>query len=376
MPRASGVANSADRRAWLRSYHYYRAILFEQPAGAEAMELCRAVLEATDLPVPDLMMSDGPPTEPLASRDGAVSEAAIETPASLARRGTPAGIHDGLPFFKEENFWAEPWRLNVSAERMLTKLAKDASRGKDAEFLLPDPGAWKSWAIGVKGKPYAIGALRGVDVLKGLWFGGVLTELGKIERRRIIWQIGPSAVVARTMKLRFPDTTTLIACKPIEMPSSVAFLRASFPDAAIRVVADGTEAIDWAADDFVFVPISAAPTVTPPSLDLVIDVLALQTTDGDTATSLVDHAFDLGALYFYSLAFGGTSPDWPMADVRPLIERRFWMHQLPIDSIIDWSVAAMMDEGYAARGWIKRPEDVKYWKLTQQYLVGWRRVAV
>ncbi len=81
----------------------------------------------------------------------------------------------------------------------------------------------------------------------------------------------------------------------------------------------------------------------------------------DTAASEAHsrRALDLGARYVASTGFSGPSPDWPIADGTSRFDSYFWMHELPIEPVVDWQFSAMIDEGYAAGGWIRPPETME-----------------
>ncbi len=69
---------------------------------------------------------------------------------------------------------------------------------------------------------------------------------------------GPSAIVARALKLGCRTKRLLISGDLRALPATAAFLRQSFPAAVIATVGAKDERVDWAAADFVFAPSEVA----------------------------------------------------------------------------------------------------------------------
>lgn len=377
------IPNSADRRAWLRSYHYYRSKLMEESVGAEALALCQPLIDAAGGWTPP------PPKAPPVDANGAGGSgetieteapenpvppgAKNEAPQQLA--GTPAGIHHGMPFFKEGRVFADPWRLPEKPKRVLKYYAAESLAGEDGDLVLPEPELWRKWTARVGQHSYGIGSLRMLDVLRGLRLAGILSELERADGRPIIWQIGPNGTIARALKLKFPAATILVSCEPWEMVSPIAFLRKTMADCNLRVVADPAElGGNWADLDYVFVPRSMIERLAPPRLDLTLDAMALQLSTAENVEAHARKAYELGCLFVFFLTLSGESPEWPIIETVPSFEPFFWLHQMPVRPVIDWQVAAMIDEGFAGRGFIDRPEEIKHWRLNNHFTMGWRRL--
>ena len=388
------IPNSADRRAWLRSYHYYRSKLMEEPSGAEAIALCQPLIDAAGgwrAPPPWVSLiadsdsgaisaeeSDDPDPKPSQAEKpekpvppGAKNEA----PAELA--GTPAGIHHGMPFSKEGRVVADPWRLPEKPKRILKYFATEALAGDEADLLMPEPEFWRKWTAKVGANGYGIGSLRAFDVLRGLRMAGILSQLEQAADRAIIWQIGPSAAIARAMKMKLPGATYLVSCEPWEMVSPVAFLRKAMPEAKLMVAGDAADlAKAWDSFDFIFVPSAMMSELAPPRLDLALDAMSLQLSPPEIAEAHARHVYALGCLFVFGLTLSGESPQWPIVATNPAFERFFWMHQMPLRPIVDWQIASMIDEGFVGRGFFGRPEETKYWKLNVHFMMGWRKLRV
>lgn len=376
---AAPTPNSADRRAWLRTYHYYRSKLMEEETGAATIDALRPLIEADGAwtaPVIEGAPEPSPPPPP--PQPGKKPKIVNDTPKNLpppALAGTPAGIHHALPFYKEGRMFADPWRLPEKATSILHYFAREALAGSDADLLIPEPTQWRDWVAKIDGNGYGLTSLRGLDILRGLRMASILSELERSDEAPIVWQIGPSAATARIIQERLPRVRTVITCEPWEMVSPVTFLKEAMPDASVTVLADPAtlpEAI--AANDFVFVPTAAIGAMQLPRLDLVLDAMSLLLRDEAVATAHAKRAHEIGAKYVYLLTIDGESPVWPLQAVRPAFMPYFWTHQLPLEGVVDWQMATMADEGFIARGYLGRPEDIKYWRLNPHFTMGWRRL--
>jgi hypothetical protein len=112
---------------------------------------------------------------------------------------------------------------------------------------------------------------------------------------------------------------------------------------------------DWQTVDFIFVPESTIPALTPPRLDLTVDVMALQTMTRSRASRHIARASEWGSRYIYTMS----SRD--QVDLsRPAIERFFWPHPVPARR------DPKLDEMRVATG---LPGDPQF-----AHLVGWRRI--
>jgi len=370
------IPNSADRRAWLRSYHYYRSKLMEEPVGVEAMELCRPLIEADGswtppanvMIPPEPVVEEGAPPKKLKPGE---ENAKNLPPEAIA--GTPAAVHHQMPFFKEGRIFADPWRLPEKAKSVLRYFVKQAATGEDSDLMIPEPELWRKWVPSVGQRGYGIASLRGYDVLRGIRMAGIMSELERLESP-VIWQAGPSATIARAIKSHLSRARLVVSCAPFEMVSSVAFLRASMPDTSVAVVGSG-DAVAKALDDaeIVLVPSHTIGGLDLPRLDFFLDVMSLQLAEPGAAAAQARRAYELGAMYCFALTLDGES-EWPLHPATAALEPYFWLHQMPVRAVLDWQVAAMIDEGFTARGLIGRPEDIKYWKLNTHFTMGWRRL--
>lgn len=373
------VPNSADRRAWLRSYHYYRAKLMEEAVGAEVISICQPLIEADGSWVPPVIEGAPepapPPPPPVEGKKPKVTNEAAKNLAPAELAGTPAAIHHALPFFKEGRIFADPWRLPDKAKSILKYFATKALEGEDADLLMPEPEMWRKWVPTIDGKGYGIVSLRGLDILRGLRMAGILSELERSNAEPIVWQVGPSATTARTLKMRLPRIRMLISCQPWEMVSAMAFLKAAVPDATVAMEADpAAVAGALAENDFVFTPNSAIGGLALPHLDLVLDAMSLQLLGEEAAMTHARKAYELGARYAFALTIDGESPEWKLTSAVPAFEPYFWMHQMPVRAVVEWQMATLIEEGFIARGYLGRPEDIKYWKLNPHFTMGWRRL--
>lgn len=383
------VPNSADRRAWLRSYHYYRSKMMEEPAGAEALAMCADLIAADDSWAPPQNVveasaeMEAPPTAP-GDGDGLVrarkpkpGEEKAKNLAPSALAGSPAAIHHSLPFFKEGRVFADPWRLPEKAKTILQYFAEQALDSEDADLLIPEPDLWRKWVPSIGEQGYGIGSLRALDILRGLRMAGILSELERLDQPPVIWQAGPSITSARALKMKLPRAKFVLSAEPWEMVSPIAFLREMMPDCPVTVMAE-PEGVAEALEhhDFVFVPSSAIASLALPRLDLFLDAMSLQLVDEAVVTAHARKAHQLAATWYFALTLDGDSPEWRIARAVPAFEQYFWVHQMPVRPVVDWQMATLIDEGFVARGYVGRPEDIKYWKLNTHFSMGWRRMKI
>lgn len=376
------LPKSSDRRAWLRSYNYYQAQLMEGPLGAEALALCQPLIDRgggwTYRPAPE----NPPLPEPEAN--GEDTKEKIGPPldsnpreAEQTRLGTPAGIYLRNPVAWEGRGFPDPGRMSEEPKYVMRYYAAEALEGEDADLLIPEIDDSQRWMPKIGEHRYGVVALKSYDVLRGLRQASILSYLEAAEGRPIIWQIGADAVVARALKTRIANATILISCAPWEMVATVASLRQMMPDARMLVTDDAAAvAAAWADKDFILVPTAVVTGLAPPRLDLAIDALGLQLLDTDTAAALIDKAFSWGSLFFFSYALRGESGEWPLIDPLPLAEHNYWMHDMPVQPAIDWMVAGLMDVGLVGRGFARRPELIKLWRVEVRFAMGWRRLKL
>jgi putative sugar O-methyltransferase len=191
--------------------------------------------------------------------------------------------------------------------------------------------------------------------------GGVLTPFRAATSRRIVWEIGGGwGGFAYQFKTLCPNVTYVITGLPIMLLVSAVYLMSAFPEARVHFSGEHGSGISWERweeFDFIFAPESALPSVSPPRLDLALDIAALGAMDATRVESHVQRTFECGAGYIYSM-MPANAPA-AAATIWRQIERLYWPHPIP-----PRGPAGMKDPS--------RTDD----DLDLVHLVGWRRLRV
>ena len=229
------------------------------------------------------------------------------------------------------------------------------------DLFVQESAALGGFGCGLRGDRYNEDTLKFFKAIAALHDGGVLQECRGTIPRRLVWEIGGGwGGFAHQFKTLCPNTTYMITGIPDALLVSAVYLRAvsstsrcrfydsSSPDALFR---------DWEGVDFIFVPENALGRLRPPRVDLTVDIMALRNMAAPRVWSHVQHAFEFGARYFYSiLPAVRASLDGP--SVWGTIERRYWTH--PVPPRVDGD---KFDSGIVRDG-------------DYAHLVGWRRIRV
>jgi hypothetical protein len=206
---------------------------------------------------------------------------------------------------------------------------------------------------------YNADTVRYFKALVALQDGGVLGDC-RGERRRLVWEIGGGwGGLAFQFKTVCPNVTYLITGMPELLLVSAVYLMTAFPAARCRFYGESSDNglwHEWEQVDFVFAPDCTAADLHPPALDMMLDVMVLDSTSSERLALYVDRAADLGARYFFSQLPGPCFPE-AIPRVWRAIERRFWLHQVPppLDAsaffVEDLNQAPVIDDYAQAIGW-------------------------
>ena len=204
--------------------------------------------------------------------------------------------------------------------------------------------------------------IRYFKALTALQDGAVLDQFRSNTERGLVWEIGGGwGGFGLQFKTLHPNVTYLITAVPELLLVSAVYLMTAFPDARFRLhrgCAHDDAWADWQQIDFILAPESELSSVKPPRVDLVVDLMSLRQMTDSRLERHVQHAFELGARYFYSLEPGQIFPAEP-PPAWHAIERLYWPH--PIPPRLDASVLAISAN--------KAPAVDDY-----AHLIGWRRI--
>jgi hypothetical protein len=233
--------------------------------------------------------------------------------------------------------------------------------GKD--LLVAEPAALGGFGCAVGGERYNTDTVRFFNSLVALRDAAVLGGFEHAPSRQLVWEIGGGwGGFAYQFKRLFPNVTYVISGIPELLLVSSVYLLTLFPDAQIRLHRSraGDEVWqDWESADFVLAGEHELLGLSPPRLDLTLDVMALARMTPPRRATHVRAAFECGSRYFYSSSAADAGEE-ASAAVRQAIEPWYWPH--PVPPRVD---AAAEDEGGygAALG-----------ALEYAHLVGWRRI--
>ena len=279
-------------------------------------------------------------------------DAAPETIAALRRQAATNGMQQGA---------AEPDRaMQAHAERDLRRLL---ARG-DERLWIDEPGVLGASGFSSGGRRFNEETLRFFRMMSLLQDAALVDEFRSRGVRRTVWEIGGGwGGFAYHFKRVCPDTTYLISARPEQFLVSAVYLMAMFPDARFRFYDPASPDAfwsDWASVDFAFAPEPAVAGLRPPSLDLVVDVMALEHMSADRVDRHVQLAYDLQARHFLSVHAVSNGNGDGLPTVSPRLERRYWPH------------AVCAPESLARRLSLWSPDG----RVEQTYFLGWRRLRL
>ncbi|MBI3049020.1 MAG: hypothetical protein HYY76_12005 [Acidobacteria bacterium] len=280
-------------------------------------------------------------------------DAAPETIAELRRytaatSGVRAADYDDAP---------RPVRARF--ERDLRRLLV---RG-DSALWVDEPAALGAFGFESGGRRYNEETLRCFRVVSLLQDASLIREFRGAAPRRTVWEIGGSGGFAHHFKTLCPNVTYLMTARPEVLLPAAVYLMTLFPDARFRFYDPQNPRAfwsEWDATDFGFAPESIVARMEPPSLDLTIDLMALERMHPSRLEMHVRRAFDLGCRYIASVCPSG-NPDGDLASpVRPDLERLYWLHPVCAPESLARRLSLTIGEGPVQR----------------TYFLGWKRLLV
>ena len=219
------------------------------------------------------------------------------------------------------------------APELLARLKRDyrlLRRQAGIGLCVPEPEMLGGFGIRWDGGLVNEDSVRSFGALVALQDAGVLPWC-RGGARRLVWEIGGGwGGFAYQFKTVCPDVTYLITAQPEHVLASATYLRTAFPSARVRIHdgdADATWA-DWQRTDFVFATEPLLPSLHPPAVDAVIDLLATEAMTPVRAERHVHYAREFDARFFYSMQRAGRTTSGRDAAAAAL-ERNFWLHPVP-----------------------------------------------
>jgi hypothetical protein len=252
----------------------------------------------------------------------------------------------------------------VGEERSFRAAAENDARRLlargDSRLWVDEPAVFGGFGFITLGKRYNEDTLRFFRAISLLQDAALMKEFRSTTARRIVWEVGGGwGGFAYHFKTLCPNVTYLMTGKPEQFLVSAVYLMTLFPAAAFRFYDPADPDAfwrDWESVDFAFAPECVVRTMTPPSLDLTVDVMALERMNSARLDLHVQRAYDLGSRHFLSV--GAVAGDDEVMPVLPGVERLYWRHPVSAPESLARRLSLSTAEG--------QPE--------RTYFLGWKRL--
>lgn len=241
-------------------------------------------------------------------------------------------------------------------ERKLSALRK---RGR-ADLFVHEHPALGGFGFEIDGGLVNLDTLKFYEALLALDRGAVLEEFRSKDQRRVVWEIGAGwGGFAYQFKTLFPNVTYVVTDFPELFLFSATYLLTVFPDSQASFVTENARIApgQWLDFDFIFVPATALASVSPPQVDLTINMVSFQEMTAEQVQTYVRRAFELECPFLYSLNRERSPYNQELKSVTDIVSRFYWPH---VVDILPVSYQKMLDE---------EPSEGDY-----RHVVGWRRV--
>jgi hypothetical protein len=247
-------------------------------------------------------------------------------------------------------------------ERLARDLRRLLAKGYPA-LRVDEPGALGGFGVNGHGHLYNEDTLRFFRVFTLLQDAALLKDFRDGGARRTVWEIGAGwGGFAYQFKTLCPNVTYLITAPADLMLLSAVYLQSLFPSATFRFYEPTVSHAfwdRWDTVDFVFVPESVIPEMQPPSLDLTVDLMALERMTPPRIAQHVARAYELGARHFFSICPAADPDPALAAPVRSVVERCYWPHPVSAPAFVSWRLGLRSDA----------PDPVG-----RTFLLAWRRL--
>jgi hypothetical protein len=229
------------------------------------------------------------------------------------------------------------------------------------ELLVPEWRPLGGFGFEIDDKLFNIDTLKFFEALIALEKGAVLQEFRGGRDRRLVWEIGAGwGGFAYQFKTLCPDVTYVISDFPELFLYSATYLMTAFPGA--KVAFWGEEPIGgifgrWRELDFVFLPNTALADMTPPRLDLTLNMVSFQEMTDAQVAAYVARAHAANCPFVYSLNRDKSSYNPEIESVSGIISRYYWPREI---GVLPVPYTKMMGEQPSANDY--------------KHIIGWRRI--
>ncbi len=273
---------------------------------------------------------------------------------------------------------AYDYRRGKNSERLAEKLSALVELG-GRELLVPEPRLLGGFGFEIDGSLYNIDTLKYYEALIALERGAVLGGFRAATRRRVVVEIGPGwGGFPYQFRSLFPDVTYVLVDLPELFLFSATYLQAAFPDARTIFLDAGRSLSgdEWLDYDFVFVPNTHVDRLTPPHLDLTVNMVSFQEMTAAQVDGYVREAFELGSPFLYSLNRERSFYNEELESVTDILERYYWPRVVPVLPVAYTNMleSKKKTEKRAAKRSKQEPQPTKT-LLDYKHVLGTRRVA-
>jgi hypothetical protein len=254
-----------------------------------------------------------------------------------------------------------------------------------SDLLVPESPLLGGFGFEIDGHLYNIDTLKFFEVLIALDKGAVLGEFRNSAERRVVLEIGAGwGGFAYQFKSLWPNTTYVIVDLPELFLFSATYLKTAFPDARIAFAESAEEDLDerWLDADFIFVPNTRLEVVTPPRLDLTINMVSFQEMTTEQVDAYVRHAAEQKSAYLYSLNRERSLYNPALSGVHGIISRYFWPHEI---DVLPVSYTKMLDKSKVSKAKTRVKSVVKEGigqagesdktAMDYKHVIGWPRMT-
>ena len=231
------------------------------------------------------------------------------------------------------------------------------------DLLVPEWPELGGFGFIVDGRLFNIDTLKFFEVLIALDKGAVLQEFRGNTDRRLVWEIGAGwGGFPYQFKTLCPNVTYVITDFPELFLYSATYLMTAFPNARVAFWGEAPTAdllARWQEYDFIFMPNTALDELTPPRVDLTVNMVSFQEMTQEQVTTYVQHAHQVNSRFLYSLNKERSTYNRELESVSAIIERFYWPRTI---EVLHVPYQKMLDA---------KPSAVDY-----KHVIGWRRVKV
>jgi len=218
------------------------------------------------------------------------------------------------------------------ARRFASKLRR--LRDVDASNLfVPEAEALGGFGHRIDGQLVNLDTLRFYECRIAMDRAGVIEQLRGRQRHRVI-EIGAGwGGFAYQLKTLFPNTTYTIVDLPQTLIFSATYLKATFPDARVKVYGEGAaESLfdDFDQTDFLFLPAHAFGRLPVPPADLAVNLASFQEMTTTHVAEYVNKLADSGCRQVYSLNRDRSRYNEELSTVTELLETRYRVERIDV----------------------------------------------